>query len=146
MPLHAAHAGEEGHEGANEREEAAEKDRKVTPLVEEGLALLDALRGHGLDLAGRDDALAEEVADEEVRLIADDRGGPHHEQEVDDVERARGLMGEDAGGEEQGVAGEEGHEDHAGLDEDDQEDEAVGVKRAHGDPARDGGARVFEQF
>jgi len=54
-------------------------------------------------------------------------------------------MGKEARGKQQGVTREEREEDHARLDEDDEEDAAIGHDRAGGDPACDGGARVAQQ-
>ena len=85
------------------------------------------------------------MPDEVVALIAQDGGQPDDGQEHVQGHAAGWVMGEDAGGEEQGVARQEGHEDHACLDEDDQEDEPVGRHQPHGDPARDGAARILEQ-
>ena len=143
-PVHATHTRDEGHEGADEGEEAPEEDGEVAPLVEEGLGLGQALGGHGLDLAGRDDLFAKEVADHEVALVAEDGGAPRDREQRKDVEAA--VMGKEARGEEQRVAGEEREEHHARLDEDDQEHAAVGHERAGGDPGSNCAAGVVEQL
>ena len=115
----------------------------MAPLVEKGLALGHALGRHGLDLARRDDLGAEEVPDHEVALVADDRGRPGDAEQEEDVEPA--ALREEPRGKEQGVSGEEREEHDARLDEDDEEDAAVGGKRTGCDPAGDGRARISEQ-
>ena len=79
-PAHAGNAGDERHERADEREETAQEHGQRTPLLDHLLSLLDALRSHGLDLAGFEDATAEEVADPVIALVADDRRAPDHRQ------------------------------------------------------------------
>lgn len=39
-PMHAAHAGDEGHKGADKREEATQEDGQVAPFVQEVLGFL----------------------------------------------------------------------------------------------------------
>jgi len=68
--MHAAHAGDKRHKGADEREEATEEDGQVTPLIQEILGLFNALGRHGLYLARGDDFAAKEVTDHKVALIA----------------------------------------------------------------------------
>ena len=54
--------------------------------------------------------------------------------------------GEEAGGEQQGVARQEREEHDAGFDEHNQEDETKRGGDAHGDPAGDRRARILEQI
>ena len=143
-PVHAAHAGDKGHKGADKREEATQEDGQVTPLVQEILGLFDALGRHGLYLARGDDLAAKEVADHKVALIAQDGCGPCGGQKRHDVKAA--VVGKEARGKQQRIARKEREEHHARLDKDDQEHAAVGHKRAGGDPAGNRGARVFEQL
>ena len=148
-PAHAGNAGDERHEGADEREEATQEHRQRAPLLNHLLGLFDTLRRHRLDFAGFDDAAAEEVADPVVALVADDRRAPHDRQQRDQRQRGdAGLgvgRGEEAGREQQRIAGQEREEHHARLDEDDEENESEGRRHAHGDPTGDRGARVLEQ-
>ena len=143
-PVHAAHARDKRYERADEREESAEEDGQMAPLLEELLALLDALGRHDLDLARLDDLAAEEVADHEVALVAQDSRAPRRGQQRHDVEAT--ALREEARGKQQRVAGQEREEHHAGLDEDDEEDAAVGHERAGGNPAGNGRARVVQQL
>ena len=142
--MHAAHAGDKGHKGADEREEAAEEDGQMAPLIQEILGLFDALGRHGLYLARGDDLAAKEVADHKVALIAQDGCGPCGGQKRHDVKAA--VVGKEARGKQQRVAGKEREEHHACLNEDDQEHAAVGHKRAGGDPAGDRSARILKQL
>ena len=116
----------------------------MTPLVQEILGLFNALGRHGLHLARSDDLFAKEVTDHKVALIAQDGRGPCGGQKRHDVKAT--VVGKEARGEQQRIAGKEREEHHARLDKDDQEHAAVGHKRAGGDPTGDRSARVFEQL
>ena len=143
-PVHTAHACDKRYERADEREESAEEDGQVAPLLEKLLALLDALGRHDLDLARLDDLAAEEVANHEVALVAQDGRTPRRGQQRHDVEAT--ALSEEARGKQQRVAGQEREEHHAGLDEDDEEDASIGHERAGGNPAGDSHARVVQQL
>ena len=142
--MHAAHAGDKGHKGADKREEATQEDGQVTPLVQEVLGLFNALGRHGLDLTRSDDLAAKEVTDHKVALIAQDGSSPCDGQQSHDVKAT--VVGKEARSKQQRITGKEREEHHARLDKDDQEHAAVGHKRAGGDPAGNRGARVFEQL
>ena len=142
--MHAAHAGDKGHKGADKRKEAAQEDGQVAPLIQEVLGLFDALGRHGLDLARGNDLFAKEMADHKVALIAQDGSGPCNGQQSHDVKAA--VVGKKARGEQQRIAGKEREEHHARLDKDNQEHTAVGHKRAGSDPAGDRGARILKQL
>lgn len=144
VPLHAAYAGEKRHERADEREKTTQEDGQMAPLVEERLGLFDTLGRHDLDLARSDDLLAKEVADHEIALIAQNRCAPCHREQREDIEAAIG--GKAAACKQQRIAGQKGHENHAGLDEDNQEDKAICRERARCDPGRNRRTRVFKQL
>ena len=122
-PMHAAHAGDEGHKGADKREEATQEDGQVAPFVQEVLGLFDALGRHGLHLARGDDLLAKEMTDHKVALIAQDGSRPCDGQQSHDVKAA--VVGKEARGEQQRIAGKEREEHHARLDKDDQKHAAI---------------------
>ena len=142
--MHAAHTGDKRHKGADKREEAAQEDGQVAPLVQEILGLFNALGRHGLHLARGNDLFAKEVTDHKVALIAQDGSGPCNGQQSHDVKAA--VVGKEARGKQQRIAGKEREEHHACLNEDDQEHAAVGHKRAGGNPTGDRGARVLKQL
>ena len=148
-PTHAGNTGNERHERADEREETAKEHGQRAPLLNHLLGFLDALRGHGLDFAGFKDATAEEMADPVVALVADDRGAPDHRQQSEQRQCGHaGLCvggGEEAGREQQRIARQEREEHHAGLNEDDKENEAEGRRDAHGNPAGDRGTGVLDE-
>ena len=93
-PVHAAHAGDKGHKGADKREEAAQEDGQVTPLIQEVLGLFNALGRHGLDLARSDDLFAKEVTDHKVALITQDGSRPCDGQQGHDVKAT--VVGKEA--------------------------------------------------
>ena len=84
------------------------------------------------------------MADEEVALVAQNGRCPSHRQQCDDVEAA--ALCEEACGKEQGVSRQKREEDHAGLDEDDEENKAICGNRTCGNPASDGGTRIAQQL
>jgi len=86
------------------------------------------------------------VSDEVVALIAQDRRNPHYGQQCHQRQPAVALRGEEAGCEQQRVAGEEREEHHARFDEYDEEDESEGRRHAHGNPTGNRGTRILQQF
>ena len=86
------------------------------------------------------------MSDEVVALIAQDRSNPHYGQQCHQRQPAVALRGEEAGCEQQRVAGEEREEHHARLNEYDEKDEAERRCGAHGNPAGDCAARVLQQI
>ena len=60
----------------------------MPPLVQELLALLHALWGHGLDLARSHNPRPKEVPNHEVALVAQDGSDPSHAEKRKDVEPA----------------------------------------------------------
>ena len=140
-PVHAAHASDKGHKGADKREEATQEDGQVTPLVQEVLGLFDALGRHGLDLARSDDLAAKEVTDHKVALIAQNGSGPCGGQKRHDVKAA--VVGKETRGEQQRITGKEREEHQARFHEHDQEQRRVHPHRAQrDDPSGDSAARV----
>ncbi len=144
VPLHATHASKEGHKGADEREEAAKENCQVAPLIKEGLGLLDALRSHGLYLARRNDALAKEMTNHKVALVAQDGRRPSHAKQRKDVEAA--ISRKATACKQQRVARQKRHEHHASLDKDNQKDKTVRSHGTSGNPSSNCRARVFKQL
>ena len=69
--------------------------------------------------------MAKEMTDHKVALIAQDGSRPCDGQQSHDVKAA--VVGKEARGEQQRVAGKEREEHHARLDKDNQEHTAVGI-------------------
>ena len=116
----------------------------MAPLVQEVLRLLHALRGHGLYLARRHDALAKEVTDHEVALVAQDGRGPCDAKQHKDVEAA--VVREESRCKQQRVTRKKREEHDARLDKDDEKHKAVRHDRSGGDGACDGRAGVLQQL
>ena len=114
------------------------------------LSFGQTLRGQGLHLAGLDNAAAEEVANEVIALVTDNRGAPDHRQQPEQRQRSlagRGIgSGEHTGSEQQGVARQEWEEHHTRFDKYDEEDEAEGRRHTHGNPTGNRGTRILQQF
>lgn len=89
------------------------------------------------------------MADPVIALVADDRRAPDHRQQSEQRQCGHaGLCvggGEEAGREQQRIARQEREEHHAGLNEDDKENEAEGRRDAHGNPAGDRGTGVLDE-
>ena len=93
-------------------------------LLVEGVGLVEM---RGLDqrqaaLLGQ--ALAQQVADAVVDAVAQDGGAGEQQEDQRQTERAGGREG--AGGEQQGVAGQERRHHQPGLAEDDPEQDQIG--------------------
>ena len=84
------------------------------------------------------------MANHEVALVAEDGGCPGAGQKQVDVEAP--VMGKEAGSKEKRVSRQEREEDDTRLDEDDQEDEAIGIERTCCDPGSDGSTRIVDEL
>jgi MFS family permease len=121
--VHLAHPGDDRGEGAHDRHEPRQHDRARAVLLEEGVPLGDVLLleppGVGSPEQRRSDLASEQVAD----LVTGDRG--ERDQEADQPERVVEVApvgDEQAGREQQRVAGQEEPDQQPGLGEDDDED------------------------
>jgi hypothetical protein len=130
---HGADPGDERGEGTDDRDETGEEDGLATVLGVERLRPLQVLPLQETDVVV-DGARADAVADPVVDRVAQDGGESQKAEQHPGVERPGG--GESALREQQRVAGQEGHEEHARLDEDDGERPGSGALRSATEPPR----------
>ena len=142
--VHVPETCKERHERADEREETTQEDRQRAVLVNKAFGFLDALGRHRLDAPGIDDVLAEFATDPIVARIAQDRRHPHHRKQQRQVQAAA-IGREQTRREQERITGQKRHDNHAGLDEDDQEDGDVRAHAERGNPFGNEAARVLQQ-
>ena len=119
LAIHLADASDDGDEGPHDRHEAADDQRLVAVLVEEGLGLVEVL---ALDDPAV--ALSQLGPDGPADLIASDIAAKGGDEECDQGDRQADRQvatgNEEAHREEKAVAGED-REEQAALDEDDEQ-------------------------
>ena len=125
LPIVAIDAGEERREGAQHRDEAAEKHDLPAVLEEEILPDLEPplVQANVVSVAV-DERKAEFAADPIAAIVAEDRARRRRRDHPIDVQRSMG--GEDRGGDQNGLAG---HRNPGALHRDDQEDREIAVGR-----------------
>ena len=115
-----------GRERPHDGHEARQHDRLGAVLVEEVLGAVDELPFEEPRIGAPQQARARLLADGEADLVADDGGGEAPDQDGGEVQLA--LVGEDPGGEQERVTGEEEADEQAGLGEDDQHQPDLAVR------------------
>ena len=125
---HLADAGEDRRERPHDGHEAGEHDRLGAVLLEELLGAVDVLPFEQARIGPAEEPRAHPLPDREADLVADHGGREAPDEDGREVELA--LVGQEPGGEEQRVAGEEEADQQPGLGEDDQHqpDLAVGAQ------------------
>ncbi len=146
VPFHARNAGEERHKSTDKGEETPEEYCKRTPLVYHPFGFGDPFRCQRLDFAGFDDPPAKEMADKVVALISQDRRSKQDGQQHRKGNGVFRISGKISCGKQQGIPWEEGHEHHAGLNEDYQKNNGISRPEAkRRDPSGDCGTRISEK-
>ena len=140
-----AHACDKRCEGAEERHEARDDDRKPTIFLEEVVELVHAFFGKRLYPARIDDARTEETRDPIVRRIAQNRCRVEDDERCDDVEPSP-ICRKDTRSKEQRITRLERKEDQAGFHENDEEQRGIDPNRAQRyDPPRNERTGVFQK-